>query len=121
MIVHDLDADGSVDAVVAASVRPSSSVGFPDGLAVDTEGGVWVAAYGTGCVVRFAPDGEEDRRIAVPANEVTSLCFAGADLDELIVVSADNTDDSSSAAGSIFRVSADEVGAAGLPAPLARI
>ena len=56
----------------------------------------------------------------VPAKFVTSLCFAGANRDELIVVTADNTDDASRA-GTVFRVSADEVGATGLPAPLARI
>ena len=119
VIVHDMNADGSVD---PASRRLFGKLerGFPDGLAVDTDGGVWVAAYGTGCVVRFTPDGSEDRRIAVPAKEVTSLCFAGTDLDEMIVVTADNSDDRERA-GSIFRLSADEVGARGLPAPLARI
>ena len=41
-------------------------------------------------------------------------------IEELIVVTADNTDDPARA-GSIFRISADEVGARGLPAPLARV
>jgi gluconolactonase len=119
VIAHELDAEGEL---VGASrvVFATLDRGFPDGLAVDTEGGVWVAAYGAGCVVRFAPDGVEERRIAVPANDVTSLCFAGDDLDELVVVTADNTEDPARA-GSIFRVSADHVGATGLPAPLARV
>jgi gluconolactonase len=119
VIAHDLDDDGELVGDSRA-VFATLGRGFPDGLAVDTAGGVWVAAYGAGCVVRFTPDGVEDRRIAVPANDVTSLCFAGASLDELVVVTADNTDDASRA-GSIFRISADEVGATGLPAPLARV
>ncbi len=115
---HDLDAAGNVD---PASDRVFATLddGFPDGLAVDAEGGVWVAAYGAGAVIRFV-DGREDRRIAVPARDVTSLCFAGDDLDELIVVTADNTLDVSRS-GTIFGVPADEVGVRGLPAPLARV
>jgi gluconolactonase len=119
VLVHDLDAEGDVVAG-SGGVFARMEEGFPDGLAVDDEGGVWVAAYGVSSVIRFAPDGTVDRTIAVPANEVTSLCFAGEGLDDLIVVTADNTDDPSRG-GSIFRVSADEVGARGLPAPLARI
>jgi gluconolactonase len=119
VLAHDLDESGEL-ADSSRSVFARLEQGFPDGLAVDAEGGVWVAVYGAACVTRFAPDGSEDRRITVPANEVTSLCFAGADLDELIVVTADNTDDASRK-GTIFRVSADEVGVRGLPAPPARI
>jgi gluconolactonase len=119
VIAHDLDAEGEVVAE-SRTVFARLDEGFADGLAVDEGGGVWVAGYGTGAVVRFTPHGREDRRIAVPARDVTSLCFAGEALDELIVVTADNTDDESRK-GSIFRVSSDEVGARGLPAPLARI
>ena len=119
VIAHDLDADGEIVAE-SRTVFARLDRGFPDGLAVDHEGGVWIAGYGTAAVVRFAPDGTEDRRIAVPANEVTSLCFAGDALDEMIVVTADNTDDASRK-GTILRVSSDEVRARGLPAPLARV
>lgn len=118
IVAHDFD-DGNI---VAGSRRMFATLtrGMPDGLAVDTEGGVWVASYGGGCVTRFAPDGSFDRHIDVPAREVTSLCFAGTDLDELIVVTADNTDDASRG-GTIFRLSADLVGVLGLPTPLARV
>jgi gluconolactonase len=119
VIVHDIGPDGSVDESTR-HLFGKLERGFPDGLVVDAEGGVWVAAYGTGSVVRFSADGKEDHRIAVPANEVTSLVFAGADLDELIVVSADNSDDRERG-GSIFRVAAEDVGVRGLPAPLVRI
>jgi len=71
-------------------------------------------------VVRFAPDGRLDRTIPVPAKMVTSLVFGGAHLDELYVVSADNTDDASRL-GTVFRLSSDMVGAVGMPAPLVRI
>ena len=76
-----------------------------------------VAIYGGGAVHRYAPDGSLDRSVAVPARAVTSLCFGGADLRDLYVVSADNTDDPT-AEGCVFRTRSD---IAGLPAPLARI
>ncbi len=114
---HDVDGDG----VVAGSRRVFATLdrGQADGLAVDTDGGVWVASINAG-VTRFRADGSFDRRLELPSRFVTSLCFSGPRLDELIVVTADNTDDPDRK-GTIFRVSADLVQAAGVPAPLARI
>lgn len=118
IVVHDLDASGEL---IASSRATFATVdrGFPDGLAVDADGGVWVALYQGHGVHRYGPGGTFDRRIDVPAEEVTSLCFAGPGLDELIVVTADNDD--AALEGTIFRVSADEVGATGVAAPLARV
>jgi gluconolactonase len=58
-----------------------------------------------------------DRRIAVSARAVTSVCFGGDDLRDLYVTSADNSEDPARK-GSIFRTRSD---VAGLPAPLARV
>ena len=119
ILVHEIDQDGEVmEASRATFVRLDR--GTPDGLAVDTDGGVWVAVVGQGMVARFTPEGLPDREVKVPASSVTSLCFAGPDRDELVVVTADNTEDASRG-GTVFKVSADEVGATGLPPPLARI
>ena len=119
ILVHDLDENGDVDASSRA-VFARVNGGVPDGLAVDVDGGVWVAVYGGSRVERFAPDGTSDRSITVPAEGVTSLVFAGPDLADLIVVSADNTAHPERE-GTVFLVPADEVGARGLPAPLARV
>jgi gluconolactonase len=110
--VHRLEADGGVTPAGRIPVE-----GNPDGLAVDREGGVWVALYGSGAVQRYLPSGAPDTRIAVPARAVTSLCFGGGDLRDMYVVTADNTDEPARA-GTIFRTRCD---VAGLPAPLARI
>jgi xylono-1,5-lactonase len=110
VIVHDLHDNGAV----AANRRhwPLGERGHPDGLAVDDSGAVWVADYGASRVIRFSPHGEVDGEIAVPANQVTSLCFDGADL---VVVSADNTIDPDRK-GSVFRTSVGVAGAAVHPA-----
>lgn len=110
--VHRLDAERRVTPAAAIRVE-----GRPDGLAVDADGGVWVALYGAGAVQRYLPSGAADARIAVPARAVTSLCFGGDDLRDMYVVTADNTDDPARA-GTIFRTRCD---VAGLPAPRARI
>ena len=90
---------------------------FPDGLAVDAAGTIWVADYGNGCVRALSPDGTEVGKIDVPASAVTSVCFGGDDLRDLYIVTADNTDDPERA-GTVFRTRADTPG---LPAPLARV
>ena len=112
VLVHELDAAGR-----ATPKTPIRVEGGPDGLAVDAEGGIWVALYRAGAVQRYLPNGKPDARLEVPARAVTSLCFGGADLRDLYVVSADNAADPARG-GSIFRTRS---GVAGLPAPLARI
>jgi sugar lactone lactonase YvrE len=89
--------------------------GMPDGLAVDAQGGVWVAAVRVGEVVHFSKDGTVVKRIKLPATMVTSLVFGGRELRDLYVVTADNTDDPSRK-GTIFRGRAD---VPGLPVPKA--
>jgi len=110
--VHRLDAAGR-----ATPATPIRVEGGPDGLAVDAEGGIWVALYQAGAVQRYLPSGAADARIGLPSRAVTSLCFGGADLRDLYVVTADNTDDPARG-GTIFRMRSD---VAGLAAPFARI
>jgi sugar lactone lactonase YvrE len=63
---------------VAELARPPR--GSCDGLAVDADGGVWVALGEGAAIARFAPDGEIDSLLEVPANFVSSLCLHGPDL-----------------------------------------
>ena len=100
IIVHDVDsADGVSNRRVFAVLASGQT---PDGLAVDEEGGVWVAVFGGGCVQRFTPEGALDLRVDVPATLVTSLCFGGSDRKDLYIVSADNTEDAARH-GTIFK------------------
>jgi sugar lactone lactonase YvrE len=62
--------------------------GIPDGLAVDDEGGVWIALYGGGCVRRYDAEGRLDDVLEMPARNVTACCFGGADGRRLFVTSA---------------------------------
>ena len=47
----------------------------PDGATVDRDGFYWVAVYGGGCVLRFDPDGKQERRINMPCRYPTIPAF----------------------------------------------
>jgi D-xylonolactonase len=78
-------------------------VGSPDGMAVDGEGGIFVAAAWGGEVVRIKSDGTIDRRIKMPVKFITSLTFGGPDLQDLYVVSAEDQ----TGKGTIYRARSD--------------
>ncbi|QIG46757.1 SMP-30/gluconolactonase/LRE family protein [Nordella sp. HKS 07] len=63
-------------------------LGYPDGAAVDSEGYLWSARWEGHCVARLAPDGTVDQVVTIPAVQVTSCAFGGADLKTLYVTSA---------------------------------
>jgi gluconolactonase len=107
---HDLDAEGGVSRRRAFAVE-----GAPDGLAFDEAGCVWVAIAGGGRVDRMTPEGRVDRSLAVPARMVTSVCFAGSDLRELVVATADNAREPA-LRGSVLRTRIDVAGAPVHPA-----
>lgn len=88
--------------------------GGPDGLTVDSEGGVWVALFGGGAVHRYTPGGALDQIVELQARQVTACTFGGPDLDELfITTSRENLEpDDDPLAGALFRA---EVGVRGLP------
>lgn len=81
--------------------------GEADGLAVDREGGVWVALGGRAAIGRFTPEGELDVELSVPATFVTSLGFGGDDGCELYVTTAARGDD----VGALLRTEAPVPGA----------
>lgn len=89
--------------------------GYPDGLTVDSEGGVWVALYAGGAVRRYAPDGSLDEIIEVDASRVTACTFGGEDLRQLfITTSRENLEPGEDPlAGSVFTATP---GVTGLPA-----
>lgn len=61
--------------------------GTPDGLAVDDEGGLWLALYGGGCIRRYDAHGRLDGVLPIPADNVTACCF-GDDGRSLYVTTA---------------------------------
>ncbi|GHD57527.1 gluconolaconase [Thalassobaculum fulvum] len=101
----DLSADGTLSNR-RAFVRFGDGDGYPDGMATDAEGGLWVCHWGGGRITRFRADGGRDRAIALPAPQVTKCAFAGPGLDRLVVTTAaiglDRT--AHPQAGDLFRI-----------------
>ncbi|MCJ8309726.1 MAG: SMP-30/gluconolactonase/LRE family protein [Rhizobiaceae bacterium] len=60
----------------------------PDGAVCDAEGYLWNAQWGAWRIVRYAPDGSEDRVIELPVSQPTCPAFGGADLKTLFITSA---------------------------------
>lgn len=86
--------------------------GLPDGLAVDAEGGVWVAMWGAGAVIRLDAEGRPDARIELPTPHVSACAFGGENLDELfITTSRQDLAQPDPDAGSLFRATPGVCGA----------
>ncbi len=113
--VYDVAPDGTVAPWrTFADLGPD---GIPDGLAVATDGAVWVADAEGGRVAVFGPDGRPRDDLPVPLPMVTSLCFGGDDLRDLYVVTGSRGGPSEQC-GSVFRC---RVEVPGLPVPPARV
>jgi gluconolactonase len=104
------DADADAEPRVAAQAPEGASC---DGLAVDAEGGLWVALGQGGGIGRFDPDGTLDAVLDVPAAFVSSVSFGGPDGRDLFVATMLSRRD-----GTLFHSQAD---VAGLAAPPARV
>jgi len=101
-------------------VRVPEGEGVPDGMTVDSEGYVWSARWDGGCLVRYAPDGNEERRIYFPARKVSSLTFGGEDYTDIYVTTAGGNDKENEGwgAGALFRIN---LGIKGVPEFFSRI
>ena len=82
----------------------------PDGMAVDDAGDLWVAVWGGGGIQRIRTDGSGAGFVEIAARHVTSLTFAGADLDVAIVTTShvildDEQRRASPQAGAVFSLS----------------
>jgi xylono-1,5-lactonase len=114
VIAYDLSEDGSPS---SRRVFARSPEGSADRLAVDRQGGVWVAMGEGGAVARFAADGSLDSLLEAPAPFVSSVCFGGEEMRELYVTTAGNSE-AMERGGTLFRARVD---VAGLPVGMAAV
>jgi len=111
--VFDYDrAGGLVNRRALVEMWPGE--GRPDGLTVDSEGGVWVALNQSGTVRRYTPDGHLDAVVEVAPRQVTACAFGGERLEHLyMTTSRENlAPGEDPLAGSLFGA---DVGVRGLP------
>lgn len=120
--------DYDVDSGKLLNRRPLVSIpperGAPDGLCCDADGNLWVALWGGSGVECFdGRNGKSLARISVPARQVSSCCFGGANYNQLFITTAwQDCDravrDDDPLAGGIFVA---EPGVQGQPTRLARL
>lgn len=67
---------------------PADVAGIPDGLAVDADGGVWVALFGGAAVHRYDERGELDAVVLLPVMQPTAVAFAGGAIGGLVVTTS---------------------------------
>jgi gluconolactonase len=91
--------------------------GSADGLALDAEGGVWLALGEAAAIARFSADGSLNGVADIPARFVSSLCFGGEDLRDVLITTADNLVDER-LGGSVLRARSS---VPGLPVASARV
>ncbi len=92
-------------------VEIPADVGSPDGMCIDSEGGLWVALWGGSAVHRYEA-GELTAVVEIPTPLVTCPTFAGRELDRLVVTTASiELDEPRDGAGDIYLA---EVGVTGV-------
>lgn len=60
----------------------------PDGIAVDDEGGIWVALWGGSALHRYDSEGNRTEIVPVEPQHVTSLEFAGPERRHMVVTTS---------------------------------
>ena len=109
---YDLGTAAMTDRRTVVTVDPDH--GSPDGMALDADGGLWVALWKGSAVHRYTPDGRLDAVVELPAAQVTACAFGGPDRDRLFVTtSRENLGDAAEAAAGALFVA--DVGVRGAP------
>ena len=88
--------------------------GVPDGMAIDEEGGLWVALWGAGVVNHYDAGGHHVGTIQIPrASQVSSCAFGGHDRKTLFITTSRQSlaAGEEPLAGSVFAVQTDFRGA----------
>lgn len=87
--------------------------GKPDGMAVDAEGGIWIALWEGGRVHRYDADGALTEVVELPVSRTTACTFGGPDGRTLFVTSSriGVTEAAEPLAGAVFAIDAGVAGA----------
>jgi sugar lactone lactonase YvrE len=88
--------------------------GHPDGMAIDVDGGLWVAMYGGSAVRRFDAAGAQVDVVELPVRDVTCPAFGGPDRTTLFISTSREgwgDEHAEPEAGALFAVETDARGA----------
>lgn len=97
-------------AAAGEPIRVPRSLGMPDGLALDDAGGIWVALFGGGAVLRYDSTGAVTHRIDLPTPNPTSCTFLGGDRSRLMITTSTYGLSGDPAAGTVYVADAPHPG-----------
>lgn len=80
VFVYDVSPEGQISGRRAFALMPDS-----DGIAMDRNGGLWIARYQTNRMEYYDAEGGRQKSVEVPFESATSACFGGSDLTTLFV------------------------------------
>jgi len=107
--VFDYDTDGFTNRRPFVTIDPND--GFPDGLTIDSDDGVWVALWNGHAVHHYDNTGILAEVIDVPPSQVTACTFGGPHLNDLfITTSATGNVAPDHGAGAVFHCRTDVTG-----------
>jgi len=86
--VLDFDAEDGTVHDRRCFLDVSDVAGVPDGLTMDTDGGIWVAFWGGAQVRRYRHDAVLTDIVQVPVPQPTACAFGGPDGQDLYITSA---------------------------------
>jgi sugar lactone lactonase YvrE len=101
---YDIEADGGLK-----FRRRFATMKSPDGICLDREGAVWVAAFDEDAFIRFDRDGNELQRIDVTGRRAIACALGGADRRTLFCLSAATSHEELRQGKSLARIDAIEV------------
>lgn len=104
--IFDYDIDTGEISNRQVFVHTGESDGIPDGMTVDAAGYVWSARWDGSSLVRYSPQGEQERRVWFPARKVSSVIFGGADYTDMYITTAGGKDKTAEGpgAGCLYRL-----------------
>ena len=85
---QDLDAEGWPEGPRRVFLDLAPEGLNPDGAAMDDKGGLWIAKWGAGAVMRYDAQGRRTHSLTVPGRHASCPAFGGADLGDMLVTTA---------------------------------
>jgi sugar lactone lactonase YvrE len=105
--VFDVDPETGAWSGRRTHIHVDDKMGYPDGMAIDEDDGLWVALWGGGAVNHYDTTGRLVERISVPGITQVSSCAFGGDGREVLYITTSRQglpDDREPSAGAIFAV-----------------
>ena len=112
--VFDVDPETGAWSGRRVHIHVDGTPGYPDGMAIDEDDGLWVALWGGGAVNHYDATGRLVETISVPGITQASSCAFGGDGRDVLYITTSRQglpDDQEPSAGAVFAVHTGSRGA----------